>query len=264
MSNSLDINYWMQYSQYIFNRFNGLINNVYLAKSIVLGVPRPVFNGIVFGSLIVDEVNINLIDISSFVERHDIPEDKIRTMIVFTILHELSHCDQDIDFVATKHDRRETLRYELENDCNTLQFMSSIMDQLPQICYGNLNQYMLEMMIHKYPPVPFREPLVYRKISSPYDKIIKILSSIADTNVWQIVVNERLQNVKIVYRKFNMILGEIEVMKDGRWQWIEDTTILKDIVRSESVITKLIKEDKSLIIDVTDLDMRMMQPMIII
>jgi hypothetical protein len=130
--------------------------------------------------------------------------------------------------------------------------MYNIADVLPQICHGNLNQYMLEMMIHKEPIIPFKEKILYRKILSPHDKMIKILSNIADEDIYPIIVNERIQYIKVVYRRFNdVMIIELDIMKYGHWLPLSDSTILKEIVRSSHIVSKIfITPMRELLIDV--------------
>ena len=244
MNNDLhldDINYWMRYCGNIFTQFNGKMNSVFMANSIVLGKPHYKFNTLILGSLIYDEVNINMIDILHFCRTHDgmQEENKIKTVLIFTVLHELSHCDQNIEFLRMKNDKRETLKYEIENDYNTLLFIEQNMEEIWEVGNCVFNKFVLEMVIHNQPIIPFTEPLMYRKISSPYEKIVQILSSFTDANIYQIIVNERIQDIRMNYVGYDRILRIIDIMKYGRWLPMNYNAILREIVRSDGVLVQV-------------------------
>ena len=250
-----NLNYWMQYCQYIFSNFNGRINTIFLAKDIVLGEQHPNYKGVILGSLIVDEVNIHLLDISKFCDKYNFNEDdKIKTILVFTILHELSHCDQDINFLKTKNNKREILKYEIENDYNTLDFMMRNRQLVSSIGQFNIYDPLLEMMRHKEPVVPFQERLMYTRIGNPYLKIISILTNITDENVYQIIVNERIHTIRVIFQKYGSIISELPLMQYGRWIFpIQDSSLLKHAVKHKYVMSRvLITPNKEMIVDITE------------
>jgi len=251
--NNLD--YWMDYCKYIFSNFNGRINTIFLAKDIVLGEEHPEFKGTILGSLIVDEVNIHLLDISKFCDRNNFnDEDKIKTILLFTILHELSHCDQDIDFLKTKNNRREILKYEIENDCNTLNFIMRNRDLVSSIGQLNISDKMLKFIRHKEPVVPFQERLMYTRIGNPYLKIISILTNITDENVYQIIVNERIHTIRVIFQKYGSIISELPLMQYGRWIFpIQDSSLLKHAVKHKYVMSRvLVTPNREMIVDITE------------
>ena len=128
-----------------YNFFNGRINPTIKATSLKYKDPEyTIFQarkkgGYDFGSSYADSVIININTLWQLKnDIKNITDAQFKSVIIYTVLHELSHCNQEIDYLKIKSPD-DIMYYELANDHNVFRY---VLHEWPLITYyfGDLDQ----------------------------------------------------------------------------------------------------------------------------
>lgn len=179
MSMYENVGFWMQYCWQVFGYLNGKINYMLPASNIRFGDPHRYQNNFVFGYTKIDVIYVNLLDIIHYCVKMKITdEEDIRCLIIFTVLHELSHCDQDIDYKTIKYDRREVRRVEVSNDKNTMAYLLQYYDDIA-MNLGSFRLNVLETILYRTGGMK-ESDLLYTRINHQCEKVIRVLEYLTD------------------------------------------------------------------------------------
>lgn len=211
-----NIGYWMSYCFHVFKYFNGTINYKLPANDVTFGEPHKFKDNFVFGHTKLDLVCINLLDIIHYCVKMNLTnEEDIRCLIIFTVIHELSHCDQDINYKAVKYDKKETRRVEVSNDRNAMAFLLQYYDQIS----NDLGSFRLNVLDRILCPVGNlkEHEILYTRITHQSDKVIRVLEYLTETPLRQAFKENQYQNCGVEFiDQTNNHQNQI-VMRNGLW-----------------------------------------------
>lgn len=211
-----NIGYWMGYCFRVFKYFNGTINYKLPANDVTFGEPHKFKDNFVFGHTKLDLVCINLLDIIHYCVKMNVTnEEDIKCLIIFTILHELSHCDQDINYRAIKYDKKEIRRMEVSNDRNTMAFLLQYYDQIS----SDLGSFRLNILDRILCPIGNlkEHEILYTRITHQSDKVIRVLEYLTETPLRQAFEENQYQNCGVEFiDQTNNHQNQI-VMRNGLW-----------------------------------------------
>ena len=198
-----DLGYWYGYCIDIFNKLNGWINPTYRA-TLRFGVSTPK-NPTWMGRSALNVVMINLLSNFDWLFRIKrdsdvITDDIARSTLIFTIMHELSHCEQDTMFLPESIPK--CVDQEYANDTNVKYFYERNKDKLEKYL-GSYDQIFLEVIIETYTK-HFVKSSKYYRIHTPYDKVIRLLEYLVDDILFPKKFNEgQYKNISITYTDAN-------------------------------------------------------------
>lgn len=235
MSMYENVGYWMNYCCLVFQYFNGKINYVLPATDIRFTDPHRYKNNFVFGYNKLDVIYVNLLDIIHYCVKQNITnEEDIRCLIIFTILHELSHCDQDINFKAITCDKREVRRIEVSNDRNTMAYLLQNYGQI-STDLGTFRLNILEKILYSTNGMK-ESDILYIRISYQYDKVIRVLEYLSGRPLRDLFAIGEYENCGVEYidTRGNHI-SQI-VMRNGQWMpFFKSFKVLRKVLVKNSM-----------------------------
>lgn len=251
------ISYWMNYAKYLFDTFNGWINPKFRADKIIFDRPNGIKDHLVFGQSVLDEIHINIVDIFDYVNRYKITSmAKASALFVYSILHELSHCDQDFIFV------RDAESQERANDNNVKNFVQINASHLKYILGEEIYLETVLYLSDKGDSINS-----YKPIQNPNEKVLRILEVlIGNVMIFDAVKNGHYDKVYIDYTD---IYGQKQygnIIKGGQWCSFENNcTFIKWITRNHSRLDVSIKinEDRLLVLNVIQVSQEPYYPIVL-
>lgn len=261
-----NIGQWMHYCVKVFKYFNGRVNYILPATDITFGNPHKYRKNFIFATNKIDQIEINLLDIIHYCVKINIKnEEEIKGIIVFTILHELSHCDQDINFRFTMHDAKETLKYEVANDLNSLAFLYSEMQEV-DTQLGPIRLTYVERLLHDARLVKPSDTIYYR-IATQADKIIRILEYLMNTPLRECVYGGQFAHLGLEYLPVNGGRQSQIFMHNSQWlPFFTSFKLLRKVMGNNDTIDvgfQEIAQSKSLFVRVTQISKERIHPLYI-
>ena len=250
------ISYWMNYAKYLFDTFNGRINPKFRASKIIFDRPNGIKDHLVFGQSILDEIHINIVDIFDYVNRYRITSmAKASALFVYSVLHELSHCDQD--FIFTKDPEPQ----ERANDNNVKNFVQINASNLEYILgeevYFELTSYLLDKG---------DDINLYKPIQDPNEKVLRILEVLIDNiMIFEAVRNGHYDDVYIDYTDMYGQRQYGRIIKGGKWCSFESNCMfIKWITRNHSRldVSVGVNEDRLLVLNVQQVSQEPYYPIV--
>lgn len=226
-----------KFGEEVFDYFNGKVNVKLKANSIRFLPERKIklydksVNELLqsqLGFVILDTVYFNVNEIKRIYELYkdefnvELDKKYLKAMIIKTIIHELSHMDQDIDF-SKVNDDRERYKIEVANDERTDKYISNNITKIEDR-FGELD-FSLEKSIYNEKKIEFSitdDEIKYIEIKSPLDKLFSYLGSILLLDLKRLF-NECIEHH---YDEYNIIIGK------GR-RYIKFTNRIDDLLESE-------------------------------
>lgn len=224
MQNTIQIlnNRYGEFSNYAiraFNYLNGKINTVLIANKLIFSTaaeqqqPRNVL-----GRSVLTTVIVHIPDVFSYCDHNDFMTDaEIKGLILHTIAHELSHCDQYIDFMSVNRDQKSLRLMEDSNDANTLAYLNAHYDELQSI----LGIFDLEPVWLPRPNLDIPQMIKqYQRIRTVNDKIWSLLEFLTSENYIDLV------KVNYISLNYNTKMGEHihrALMVNKKWTPYDDT-----------------------------------------
>ena len=123
---NLKYSYAEKCALWCYNFLNGLINPHYIAGGISFQI-----NNLDYGYSIGDIISLNL---HRIIQDSNTIED-LRKMILITVIHELSHLEQDFEKYNNYKEEERLSIIEASNECNTIKEIVNISDYLNTINY---------------------------------------------------------------------------------------------------------------------------------
>lgn len=192
----------IQWCEYVFHRFNGVINPTFKARQILFDVNEHDILAQAMGDVIVFHP-FNIMRYYYDVMNVDFSKRDFKSIVLFTIVHELSHLEQDLTWNPEEiPDIHEHIRLvEAANDAYVYSFLMSMLN----------NNLLDREMFNPYYPSFWDSALTddavfeqfvnsYYRIQSPMDKAIFSLAMVSGMNEFDIKkVFEENYFVKLVY-----------------------------------------------------------------
>lgn len=111
--------YYHSFLKFAYNFLNGEVNTNIRAMHLVV---QSLENGIAgYSHSFIISINLPMIYNNSI--SHRFSDLEVKGMIIFILIHELSHCDQNIDVLRLSRDKEYRMNIEYTNNLNVLRFM---------------------------------------------------------------------------------------------------------------------------------------------
>lgn len=236
---NLEVDYseMLKYTTDIFNYLNGKVNTVVLASRIEFGVTT-MFEVDKYSRVLLarNKVNVIIMYLSEILfycdeqGMHDM--NKVRAMLLHTVVHELSHCDQDIDYNMLASNDKYNEDIENSNDANSLLYIADHYDEL-QMKFGPFNMETVHIL------KPFRniqlDKTLYRKVIHPIVKFLRYLSYVMDDDMEMIL--RAYSNAFINYTALDGGCINRQIMVDRIWLTpYENITFLQNALSNNDLL----------------------------
>ena len=111
-------------AEYAYNKFNGWINPSFKASRLIFDDNKSTFLGMTTGNIIVFFPR-NVLQFYYETLNIDFTKQQIKSFVIFLIVHELSHLEQDLAWYETKYKDRKTAEdiVEASNNANTYNYL---------------------------------------------------------------------------------------------------------------------------------------------
>lgn len=204
--------YYSAFANNVFDKMNGEINTTISANQLVIEKLNPE----VMGRNIFMGIFINLVDIYENGCKSGITDEEMKGIIIFTILHELSHCDQEKDPLKALFDNDYKLYIEYTNNLNVLAFLNrNIKDMFSIFGYFIVPEWVLNVF-HKVEAVAFKDKNVqYVQSRSFKDSLIHSLSGSCTIDFPKIIKETGIENITLSLNISGQRPLELEMIRDG-------------------------------------------------
>lgn len=111
--------YYHSFLKFAFDVLNGEVNTNIRAMHLVV---QSLENGIAgYSHSFIVSINLPMIYNNSI--SHHFSDMEVKGMIIYILIHELSHCDQNIDIIRLSRDKGYRMNIEYANNLNAMRFM---------------------------------------------------------------------------------------------------------------------------------------------
>lgn len=193
---------------------NGVINPTFRATNITFGPKDIMRTGTVLGQQVFSRIDINLFNIFTHCLRMKaIRDDQVNAVIMNTVIHELSHCDQYIDYLNPS--KKYMMAIENINRDWVIQFIVNNREVLKR----ELVEVDFDTAIKCSTPIahkPDWPESVYRSVLSPGMKIEMCLNKIVNDDL-----SGLFRSCKNIDLEYNTSLGQrytCPMTRNGKWQ----------------------------------------------
>lgn len=215
MSTEEKLQYWEVYCRILFEKFNGWINPIIPAVDITFDyyLIRP--NEMNLGRCVMNEINVNLVSVCDYcLHMEYFKESQVQGFLAYIVMHELSHCDQKIDYC----DNIKFILQEIANDQRVSKFAYENRDKITSLI-GNLDQSFFDILIKRidgHPLVP------YIQVGSFVEKYVDFIAPFVDKDY-----RGFMYTIKNIIMRFYMLNGmetDIVAKYDGEWVDLHDNS----------------------------------------
>lgn len=220
-----DYGFYARFLDYVYHYLNGKINYMIPAGYYMIGDRT---NPGDFGSALGYRIKINLpniLDYSDLVNNTSV--DKIKGLILGAVAHELSHLDQDIQYINM--DNKEYKEFiERTNDANALIYIKNNYDQLQY----DFNYFDMDLICKINYTAPAYYFPYYKRVEHGYDKILSMISSIINKDLPNILQTRGISNLFVIFRALDGSYTSSMLMKNNIWiPTMESMKFLTDIMQ---------------------------------
>lgn len=111
--------YYHSFLKFAYNFLNGEVNTNIRAMHLVV---QSLEDGVVgYSHSFIVSINLPMIYNNSI--SHHFSDMEVKGIIIYVLIHELSHCDQNIDIIRLSRDREYRMNIEYANNLNTMRFL---------------------------------------------------------------------------------------------------------------------------------------------
>ena len=203
-----EFNYYSTLATNIYNRMNGEINTTIMANQLVIEKLYPS----VAGRSIFMGVFINLVDLYNTCVKYGLTDEEMTGAVIFVVLHELSHCDQERDPLKAMKDQNYRLYIENSNNNNTISFINRNMKDIISM-YGNFiippNILTLDSDNFKDPNAKFVQSKSFK------DSLIYSLSGFCKIDFHEILSKMNQETIILKLNISDITKIELEMIRDG-------------------------------------------------
>ena len=214
-----NIEEWANYTNQVFYFLNGWINPINKAH-LVFGPPVADVPDLktrnILGQTLINEVRIDLLKIGEFVKstlKEYTNEKIINSWILYTVLHELSHCDQDFPYGGNKYMSMRNIEYV--NDRNAYDFYKAKKQAIYQYCSPFYPEVIETIFEESIKDAPFY--LSYTHIKSLNDKTMRILEFMTGMEHFENIEFFNSHRTIIIEWGVDKVQRGIYIRKDGVW-----------------------------------------------
>lgn len=231
MSSSLGYLQW--YATNIYNAVNGIINPTVRSMSLEFITNENDKNNI--GESIGNIVLINLPNIINFCDNQGLRDfDSVKGLTMNSVIHELSHIQQDIDFKKYNKDDSYRAFIELTNDGNTLSFIAHNYD----ILYKNYGSFDMDCV----DKLPYKNNMVndfykmYTPIQNKQTKLLSLIQSCMQDDINWVINYEKITDMNIHFIGKDNRYKKLYVMVNSMWSNIDNNIFdLSKMLRTGSI-----------------------------
>lgn len=231
--------YYQYFTENMYNRFNGDINTIVPSINLLTTInnfkSKVILQAVGFNYMLTTA--INLPHIYKNMQYLNGSDEDCRATILFTILHELSHCDQEIDDIRLHHEKIYRNITEYTNDLNVIKFINN---NIKEIAFYTSREnsyktwedifpyYALENWHNEYDL--FKEiDLKYNQSTSIRYTILSSLSSLVNEYIFN------FYNIRIIFNFMNStgkkLMKVLNVINEGNFVLNKkDTKYLADMM----------------------------------
>lgn len=205
--------YYSALANNVFERMNGEINTTIQANQLVIEKLNPD----VLGRNIFMGIFINLVDIYDIGCKTGMSDEEMTGTIIYTILHELSHCDQEKDPLKALVNEDYKLYIEYTNNLNTLAFLNRNMKDMFSIFgYFTIPDWLLNTFHTIEREACKGKSPIYVQSKSFKDSLIYSLSGSCTIDFPKIIKETGLGNITLSLNITGQKPLELEMIRDGR------------------------------------------------
>ena len=203
--------YYSALSYNIYDRLNGEINTTIMSNQLVIEK----LGSNIMGRSIFMSVFLNLVDIYEGSKRLKLSDEEVVGFILFTILHELSHCDQERDPLKAMQDNNYRIFVEYTNNMNTLSFINRNMKDL-QSLFGpfEIPYITLERFYKEEQSMYGNKNVSYIQSKSFKDSLLFALGGFCNTDFHKLIKETGIHSLVLRLNILNETKLELEMIRE--------------------------------------------------
>lgn len=212
-----DFNYYKEFLRNAFNILNGEVNTNILARR--LAIQNLDYDETEFGYNILFFIVLDLKKIYNESINSDFPFDEtLKGMILYVLIHELSHCDQ---YIIPFFNSKEYIRnIEFVNNENCMKFIYR-RENFLKSAFGNFKIPNVIFEMHNRDKEFYKSNphFLYEQSKSTKDEFISLFEKISKLKIHKYIRENKIKNVNLVFnfmnkykKNFNMYFDNIYSM----------------------------------------------------
>ena len=234
-----DYGYYQCFTENMYNRFNGDINTIVPSINLLTTInnfkSKVILQAVGFNYMLTTA--INLPHIYKNMQYLNGSDEDCRATLIFAILHELSHCDQEIDDIRLHHEKLYRNIIEYTNDLNVVRFINNNIKEIAfyasrENSYKTWKDifpyYTLERCNNEFDLFKGTD-MKYNQSTSVRYTILSSLSSLVDEYIYD------FYNIRIIFNFMNssgkMLMKVLNIINEGNFVLNKkDTKYLADMM----------------------------------
>ena len=234
-----DYGYYQCFTENMYNRFNGDINTIVPSINLLTTInnfkSKVILQAVGFNYMLTTA--INLPHIYKNMQYLNGSDEDCRATLIFAILHELSHCDQEIDDIRLHREKLYRNIIEYTNDLNVVRFINNNIKEIAfyasrENSYKTWKDifpyYTLERCNNEFDLFKGTD-MKYNQSTSVRYTILSSLSSLVDEYIYD------FYNIRIIFNFMNssgkMLMKVLNIINEGNFVLNKkDTKYLADMM----------------------------------
>ena len=197
-----DFNYYKEFLKNAFTILNGEVNTNILARRLAL--QNLDMDETEFGYNLAFFIVLDLRKIYNYTINSDTPHDEtLKGMILYVLIHELSHCDQ---YIIPFFNSKEYIRnIEFTNNENCMRFIYR-KEKFLKYSFGNFKIPSVIFEMHNRDKEFYKSSnsyFLYEQSKSPKDKFISLFEKLSKLNFHKYIRENKIKNVDLVFNYMN-------------------------------------------------------------